>query len=106
MQIPEGFSDRIHRTNRIQIGKNNCDLDTCRKIVVVAVILVAIEATLRYVGLLILSQVFRSSHFWFLVTFGQKVKKIQKYYVVFVYILQGKMGKTGKKTRKKITQLK
>ena len=37
---------------------------------------------------------FRSSHFSFLVTFGDKVTKIQKYYVIFVYILQGKMGKT------------
>ena len=43
--------------------------------------------------------------FWFLVTFGDKVTKIQKYYVIFVYILQGKMGKT-EKNRKKITQLK
>ena len=43
--------------------------------------------------------------FWFLVTFGNKVMKIQKYYVIFVYILQGKMGKT-EKNGKKITQLK
>ena len=43
--------------------------------------------------------------FWFWVTFGDKVMKIQKYYVIFVYILQGKMGKT-EKTGKKITQLK
>ena len=50
---------------------------------------------------------FRSSHFcfWFLVTFGNKVTKIRKYYVIFVYILQGKMGKT-EKNRKKIRQLK
>ena len=34
--------------------------------------------------------------FWFLVTFGDKVTKIRKYYVIFVYILQGKMGKTEK----------
>ena len=34
--------------------------------------------------------------FWFLVTFGDEVTKIQKYYVIFVYILQGKMGKTEK----------
>ena len=34
--------------------------------------------------------------FWFLVTFGNKVAKIRKYYVIFVYILQGKMGKTEK----------
>ena len=31
--------------------------------------------------------------FWFLVTFfGDEVTKIQKYYIIFVYILQGKMG--------------
>ena len=49
----------------------------------------------------------RSSHFsfWFLVTFGDEVTKIQKYYVIFAYILQGKMGKT-EKNRKKIMQLK
>ena len=34
--------------------------------------------------------------FWFLVTYGDEVTKIQKYYVIFVYILQGKMGKTEK----------
>ena len=33
---------------------------------------------------------------WFLVTFGNKVKKIQKYYLIFVYILQGKMEKNEK----------
>ena len=32
--------------------------------------------------------------FCFLVTFGTEVMKIQKYYVIFVYILQVKMGKT------------
>ena len=32
--------------------------------------------------------------------------KLRKYYVIFVYILQGKMGKTENKTGKKITQLK
>ena len=31
-----------------------------------------------------------------MVTFGDKVTKIQKYYVIFVYILPGKMDKTGK----------
>ena len=40
-----------------------------------------------------------------MVTFGDKVTKIQKYYIIFVYILQGKMGKT-EKTGKEITQLK
>ena len=39
---------------------------------------------------------FHSSHFSFLLTFGNKVTKIRKYYVIFVYILQGKMGKTEK----------
>ena len=34
--------------------------------------------------------------FWFLVTFGDKITKIRKYYVIFVYILQGKMSKTEK----------
>ena len=34
--------------------------------------------------------------FWFFVTFGNEVTKIRKYYVIFVYILQGKMGKTEK----------
>ena len=34
--------------------------------------------------------------FWILVTFGGEVTKIQEYYVIFVYILQGKMGKTEK----------
>ena len=43
--------------------------------------------------------------FWFLVTFVDEVTKMQKYYVFFVYILQGKMGKT-EKNGKKITQLK
>ena len=47
----------------------------------------------------------RSSHFWFLVTFGDEVTKIPKYYVIFVYILKGKMGKTVK-NEKKITQIK
>ena len=43
--------------------------------------------------------------FLFLVTFCDEVTKIQKYYVIFVYILQDKMGKT-EKTGKKIMQLK
>ena len=38
--------------------------------------------------------------FGFLVTFGNKAEKIQKYYIIFVYILQGKMDKTKKKKRK------
>ena len=43
--------------------------------------------------------------FSFLVTFGDQVTKIWKYYVIFVYILQSKMGKT-EKNEEKITQLK
>ena len=42
---------------------------------------------------------FRSSRFSFLVTFGNEVSKIRKYYVIFVYILQGKMDKTEKKRK-------
>ena len=38
--------------------------------------------------------------FGFLVTFGNKAEKIQKYYIIFVYILQGKMGKMEKMERK------
>ena len=50
---------------------------------------------------------FRSSifWFWFLVTFGDEITKIQKHYIIFVYILQGKMDKT-EKNGKKTTQLK
>jgi uncharacterized membrane protein YoaT (DUF817 family) len=47
--------------------------------------------------------------FGFLVTFGAEIKKIQKYYVIFVYILQGKMGKKEKKQKEnhatKVTKL-
>ena len=42
---------------------------------------------------------FRSSHFWFLVTFGNEVAKLRKYDVIFVYILKGKMSKTVKTRR-------
>ena len=40
----------------------------------------------------------RSFHFLFLVTFGDADEgiKTQKYYLIFVYILQGKMGKSEK----------
>ena len=48
---------------------------------------------------------FQLSHFLFLVTFCDKVTKIWKYYIIFVWILQGKMDKTEKKG-KKIAQLK
>ena len=45
---------------------------------------------------------FSSYHFFcmVLVTFGDEVTKIRKYYVIFVYILQGKIGKTEKTERK------
>ena len=43
--------------------------------------------------------------FWFFVSFGDEVTKIWKYYIIFIYILQGKMCKTAK-TGKKIIQLK
>ena len=49
----------------------------------------------------------RSSHFrfWFLVTFGDEVMKIQKYYVIFVYILQGKVCKMEKRDYTKKTKI-
>ena len=40
--------------------------------------------------------------FGFLVTFGSEITKIRKYYVIFVYILQGKMGKMEKTERKSL----
>ena len=42
--------------------------------------------------------------FCFWVTFGNDAMKIRKYKVIFVYILQGKMGKT-EKNGKKITKI-
>ena len=39
---------------------------------------------------------FRSSNFSFLVTFGDEGTKVRKYYVIFVYILQGKTEKIWK----------
>ena len=53
-----------------------------------------------FVGFLDLCFVHPIFSSWFLVTFGDKVTKIQKYYVIFVYILQGKIGKTKKTERK------
>ena len=38
-------------------------------------------------------------HFWFFITFADKVMKIQNYYVIFVYILQGKTEKKERKSR-------
>ena len=46
-----------------------------------------------------------SSYFSFLVTFGDKVMKIRKYYVIFVYILQSKMGKTKKQKENHTTKV-
>ena len=53
------------------------------------------------------SDLFRSSHFSFLVFghFWWRFTKIRKYYVIFVYIWQGKMGKR-EKNGAKLTQLK
>ena len=39
---------------------------------------------------------FCSFHFWFLVFWSLLVTKLQKYYVIFVYILQDKVGKMEK----------
>ena len=44
-------------------------------------------------------------HFWFLVTLGKEVTKIRKYYVIFIYILQGKMGKTEKRKENHATKV-
>jgi hypothetical protein len=55
----------------------------------------------NFVILCFIHPIFR---YLFLVTIGDKVSKKRKYYVVFVYILQGKMGKT-EKTGKKITKV-
>ena len=41
--------------------------------------------------------------FWFLVTFGAEVTKIRKYYVIFVYILQGRMAKAEKSRKENHT---
>ena len=45
--------------------------------------------------------------FRFLVTFGSKVTKIRKHYIIFFYILQGKMGKVGiPKTKRRKYEMK
>jgi hypothetical protein len=51
-------------------------------------------------GLLFLANNVSFIPIFFLVTFGNKVAKIWKYYVIFVYILQGKMGMTEKRRNK------
>ena len=51
------------------------------------------------------SEMIRSSYFFVFGHFDVEVMKIQKYYVIFVHILQGKMCKT-EKNGTKITQLK
>ena len=49
---------------------------------------------------------FHLSHFWFLVTYGHEVTKIWKYYVIFVYILPGKMEKKQKENHaSKVTKI-
>ena len=42
-------------------------------------------------------------HFWFLVTFGDEVTKTRNFYIIFVYILQDKMGKTEKNRKENHT---
>ena len=37
--------------------------------------------------------------------FGDEVAKIQKYHIIFVYILQGKMDKTEKKRKEEVTEI-
>ena len=64
----------------------------------------SVDISLIYVRKPTLCFVHSIFRFWFLVTFGHEVMKMQKYYVIFVYILLGKMGKTGK-NGKKIMQL-
>ena len=57
----------------------------------------------KYLGKLLL-QIFTATFvsfipffwFWFLVTFGGEVTKLQKYYLIFAYIFQGKKDKTEK----------
>ena len=44
--------------------------------------------------------IFCSSHFWLFGFWSLLATKLQKYYIIFVYILQGKMGKTEKMERK------
>ena len=70
---------------------------TCHKTKNISVILISkISNKTKIIGLICPAvffteiSVFRSSHFWFLVTFEDEVTKIQKYYVKFDYILQGK----------------
>ena len=41
-----------------------------------------------------------SFRFWFLVTFGNKDTKIQKYYIIFIYVLQDKQITNEKKSVK------
>jgi len=47
-----------------------------------------------------LQLLFRSSHFSVSGFWSLLVMKLQKYYVIFVYILQGKMGKAEKNGKK------
>ena len=60
-----------------------------------------------HIYLAVFTLVFRSLPliFRFLVTFGDELTKIRKYYAIFVYIMQGKIGKM-EKNGKKITQQK
>ena len=56
----------------------------------------SVDISLIYVRKPTLCFVHSIFRFWFLVTFGHEVMKMQKYYVIFVYILLGKMGKMEK----------
>ena len=42
---------------------------------------------------------FRSSHFWFLVTFGNEVTKIRKYYKIFFLHYARQVGHEGEKRK-------
>ena len=66
----------------------------------VDLIILVLYYDINYVLEIILCFVHPIFRFWFLVTFGDEVMKTQKYYAIFVYILQGKMGKTEKTERK------
>ena len=54
----------------------------------------------RFFGMLYLCIVLPFFGFWFLVTFSDKLTKIQTYYVIFVYIVQGKNARLKKTERK------
>ena len=77
----------------------------CIAIAFVAVYVRFHHIFLRILNFLFLSYVHPILRFWFLVSFSNKVMKIRKYYVIFVYILQGKMGKVEKNHPTKVTKI-